>query len=211
MSVTCDKSVQGGCSPQRPDILIQCQHWCVIVECDEQEHLLCGNYTASCEVSRMFELAADCSLTAGCAFLRINPDSFVVGDQQVSLTAFNACLMCICKACFVLSACTKVLKQFWMSTHMQVNPDHATRSATIKQALSSLIQSPPQAASVEAIYLNYSNIPAWCVDVGQLFRCSVHEDLQQMSQTEVCGAIDGRRQVDKVPMLVNIWQNAQVV
>lgn len=94
---------------------------------------------------------------------------------------------------------------------MQVDPDHATRSATIKQALSNLIQSPPQAASVEAIYLFYSNVPVWRVDVGQLFQCGVHEDLQQMSQTEVCDAMDGRRQVDKIPVLVSIWQNAQVV
>lgn len=82
---TCDKTVQQGCSLKRPDILIQCRCWCVIVECDEHEHLL-GNYSTSCEVGRMFEVAADCSLTAGCAFLRINPDSFVVDDQEVRCT-----------------------------------------------------------------------------------------------------------------------------
>ena len=69
--------------------MVQCRHWCVIIECDEQEHSMgSSNYLTKCEFSRMFQVAADCSLTTGCAFLRINPDSYMLGDMEVGILHF---------------------------------------------------------------------------------------------------------------------------
>lgn len=93
---------------------------------------------------------------------------------------------------------------------MQVNPDCATRLAAIKQALSSLVQEPPGAASVEAIYLFYSNTPAWRIDICQLFKSDLPAQGRRVYEAAVCDVIDCRKQADRSAALLDLWHNARV-
>jgi hypothetical protein len=65
-----DKSIEGGCSQKRPDILIDFGTHILIIEIDEHRHV---NYT--CEQSRMVALYEDTGFR-NVVFLRFNPDGY---------------------------------------------------------------------------------------------------------------------------------------
>ena len=75
-----DKTVAGGCSRRRPDILIDCGTHVVIVEIDEDQH---ADYDCSCERKRAMQLWTDVNAARGhgefkaIVFVRFNPDRYV--------------------------------------------------------------------------------------------------------------------------------------
>jgi len=67
-----DKTVQGGCSRRRPDLLLHMGTHVIIVEIDENKH---NAYECSCENRRMMELSRDVNHTK-IVFIRFNPDAY---------------------------------------------------------------------------------------------------------------------------------------
>ena len=67
-----DKTVQGGCSRRRPDLLLRMRTHVIIVEIDENKH---NAYECSCENRRMMELSRDVNHTK-IVFIRFNPDAY---------------------------------------------------------------------------------------------------------------------------------------
>ena len=67
-----DKTVQGGCSRRRPDLLLHMRTHVIIVEIDENKH---NAYECSCENRRMMELSRDVNHTT-IVFIRFNPDAY---------------------------------------------------------------------------------------------------------------------------------------
>lgn len=67
-----DRRVDGGCSLKRPDIVVDCDSFIIVVECDEDQH---SNYLCSCEQGRMVTLFNDFGGLPVC-FIRYNPDSY---------------------------------------------------------------------------------------------------------------------------------------
>jgi hypothetical protein len=68
-----DKRIDGGRSGRRPDVLIQCDTHCVIIECDENQHKKHSNY--SDEKQRMIDISRDLG-DKHVVFIRFNPDSY---------------------------------------------------------------------------------------------------------------------------------------
>ena len=67
-----DKTVQGGRSRRRPDLLLRMRTHVIIVEIDENKH---NAYECSCENRRMMELSRDVNHTT-IVFIRFNPDAY---------------------------------------------------------------------------------------------------------------------------------------
>ena len=67
-----DKTVQGGRSRRRPDLLLHMRTHVIIVEIDENKH---NAYECSCENRRMMELSQDVNHTK-IVFIRFNPDAY---------------------------------------------------------------------------------------------------------------------------------------
>lgn len=67
-----DLSVEGGCSTRRPDFIIDCDIFFLIVEVDENQH---GNRDCQCEIGRMVQLHQDFGGTP-LIFIRYNPDKY---------------------------------------------------------------------------------------------------------------------------------------
>lgn len=76
LTLTFDKSIEGGCSKKRPDILIDFGSHCIIIEIDENCHV---NYT--CEQSRMVSLYEDTGFR-NIVFLRFNPDGYILNHKR---------------------------------------------------------------------------------------------------------------------------------
>jgi hypothetical protein len=70
ITLTLNKTIEGGCSKRRPDIRMDFGSHCIMVEIDENCHL---NY--SCEDKRMIDLYEDVGFRK-CVFLRFNPDAY---------------------------------------------------------------------------------------------------------------------------------------
>ena len=70
MTWTLDKTVEGGCSRKRPDLLCDMGPYILIIEIDEDKHV---NY--NCENKRMMELFRDVG-NRPIVFIRFNPDSY---------------------------------------------------------------------------------------------------------------------------------------
>jgi hypothetical protein len=69
----CDKTIQGGCSKRRPDMFLELDEQCIIVEIDENQHF---DYDCSCENKRLMELSQDIGHKP-IIFIRFNPDDYI--------------------------------------------------------------------------------------------------------------------------------------
>lgn len=72
IKMTFNKTIEGGCSLIRPDVLIECLTHSIVIECDEYRH---KNIVAECENMRtmkIFETLANRPLV----MLRFNPDEY---------------------------------------------------------------------------------------------------------------------------------------
>jgi hypothetical protein len=71
-----DKSVDGGCSKKRPDVLIDCLTHSIVIECDEYQHI---NY--ECENKRTMQLFKDLG-NRPLVLIRFNPDTYVDENEE---------------------------------------------------------------------------------------------------------------------------------
>lgn len=74
LTMTFDKSIEGGCSRRRPDILIDFGSHCLIIEIDENKH---NNYI--CEQKRMIQIYEDIGFRR-VIFIRFNPDAYKLNN-----------------------------------------------------------------------------------------------------------------------------------
>ena len=80
-----DKSIAGGCSRRRPDLLLDMGDQVIIVEVDENQHV---NYDCSCENKRIMELSQDIGHRP-LVFLRFNPDGYMDADGKSVSSCFS--------------------------------------------------------------------------------------------------------------------------
>ena len=73
-----DKTVEGGCSRRRPDLLLDLGYQVIIVEVDENQHT---DYDCSCENRRMMELSQDVDHRP-LIFIRFNPDEYTIARKE---------------------------------------------------------------------------------------------------------------------------------
>jgi hypothetical protein len=70
LTMTFDKTIEGGCSKHRPDLFIDFGTHCVIIEVDENQHT-----AYECEQKRMIALYEDIGFRK-VVFIRFNPDAY---------------------------------------------------------------------------------------------------------------------------------------
>jgi hypothetical protein len=71
-----DKTIDGGCSKKRPDVLIDCLTHSIVIECDEHQHV---NY--SCENKRIMQLFGDLG-NRPIVLIRFNPDTYLDENEE---------------------------------------------------------------------------------------------------------------------------------
>jgi hypothetical protein len=67
-----DKTVEGGCSLRRPDVLLDCTSHVLIIEVDENKH---DTYECTCENKRIMQISQDLGHRP-VVFIRFNPDGY---------------------------------------------------------------------------------------------------------------------------------------
>jgi hypothetical protein len=78
-----DRKVEGGCSLRRPDVLIDCELYSIVIECDENQH---RNY--ECENKRTMQLFEDLG-SRPLIMIRFNPDSYTDNKGVKKSTCFK--------------------------------------------------------------------------------------------------------------------------
>jgi hypothetical protein len=76
----CDKSISGGCSRRRPDMFLELDNQCIIIEIDENQHT---DYDCTCENKRIMELSKDVGHKP-IVFIRFNPDDYLDGEKNIT-------------------------------------------------------------------------------------------------------------------------------
>ena len=72
-----DKTVEGGCSKRRPDLLLDMGTHVIIIEIDEYQH---NDYDTTCEQVRNNSLWEDVQYRP-IVFIRFNPDKYTIGND----------------------------------------------------------------------------------------------------------------------------------
>ena len=72
LSWTADKTIVGGCSKRRPDLLLDLGEQILVIEIDENQHT---DYDCSCENKRIMEISQDLGHRP-IVFIRFNPDDY---------------------------------------------------------------------------------------------------------------------------------------
>ena len=75
-----DKVIKGGKSKRRPDIIIDCGSFVIVVEIDELQHNN-GKYDSKLELIRNHEIYEDLG-SRQIIFIRFNPDSYKIGFKK---------------------------------------------------------------------------------------------------------------------------------
>ena len=75
-----DKTVYGGCSKRRPDLLLDLFYQIVIIEIDENQHT---DYDCSCQNKRTMELSQDLGHRP-IVFIRFNPDDYEKDGKNIT-------------------------------------------------------------------------------------------------------------------------------
>jgi len=78
---TCDKTISGGCSRRRPDMFLELENQCIIIEIDENQHI---DYDCICENKRIMELSQDLGHRP-IIFIRFNPDNY--NNNGINITS----------------------------------------------------------------------------------------------------------------------------
>lgn len=76
----CDKKIFGGCSRRRPDMFVELDNQCIIIEIDENQHT---DYDCTCENKRIMELSKDVGHKP-IVFIRFNPDEYIDGGNNIT-------------------------------------------------------------------------------------------------------------------------------
>jgi len=89
-----DKTVSGGCSGCRPDLLVDLGYQILIIEVDEHKH---NTYDCSCENKRIMELSQDMGHRP-IIFIRFNPDEYNKNEEKItSCWGINKLGICVVK------------------------------------------------------------------------------------------------------------------
>ena len=80
LSWIADKTINGGCSKRRPDLLLDLIYQIIIVEVDENQHT---DYDCSCENKRIMELSQDLGHRP-IVFIRFNPDDYDKNGSNIT-------------------------------------------------------------------------------------------------------------------------------
>ena len=75
-SWVCDRKIADGCSSRRPDLLLDLGDQVLVVEVDENQHVL---YDCSCENKRLMQLSRDVG-NRPLVVVRFNPDSYMTSS-----------------------------------------------------------------------------------------------------------------------------------
>jgi hypothetical protein len=75
-----DKHIPDGCSRRRPDAVLDLGYQVIIVEIDENQHMM---YDSSCESKRIMQLSQDVG-GRPIVFIRFNPDEYNVGEKRIT-------------------------------------------------------------------------------------------------------------------------------
>jgi hypothetical protein len=75
-----DKTISGGCSKRRPDLLLDLLYQIVIIEIDENQHI---DYDCSCQNKRIMELSQDLGHRP-IIFIRFNPDEYTKDGKNIT-------------------------------------------------------------------------------------------------------------------------------
>lgn len=75
-----DKTVSGGCSKRRPDLMLDLGYQILIIEVDENQHI---DYECSCENKRIMELSQDLGHIP-IIFIRFNPDDYQKDGENIT-------------------------------------------------------------------------------------------------------------------------------
>ena len=87
LNITYNKTIDGGCSKNRPDIFIDCLTHSVIIEVDENQHKD-KSYTPKCEIQRVNNLFTDLA-DRPIIFIRFNPDSYTNSKNKLIKSCFE--------------------------------------------------------------------------------------------------------------------------
>ena len=87
LDITYNKTIEGGCSLNRPDIFIDCLTHSVIIEVDEHQHKN-KSYTPECEIQRINNLFTDLA-DRPIVFIRFNPDSYKNKKNKLIKSCFE--------------------------------------------------------------------------------------------------------------------------
>ncbi len=80
-----NKTIEGGQSRRRPDGLIKCDNFNIIIEIDENQH---KHYDLSCEEIRLNELYTDLKYKP-IVFIRFNPDKYINNKNESTMSMFK--------------------------------------------------------------------------------------------------------------------------
>jgi hypothetical protein len=75
-----DKTINGGCSKRRPDLLLDLGYQIIIIEVDENQHT---DYDCSCDNKRIMELSQDLGHRP-IVFVRFNPDDYDKNGSNIT-------------------------------------------------------------------------------------------------------------------------------
>ena len=78
-----DKQIKGGTSNKRPDILLEMEKQCIIIEIDENQHKY-----YSCENRRLMEISKDLQFKP-VVFIRFNPDVYYDENKNKISSCFK--------------------------------------------------------------------------------------------------------------------------
>jgi hypothetical protein len=89
-----DKTISGGCSKRRPDLVLDLGYQVIMVEVDENQHT---DYDCSCENKRLMELSQDVGHRP-IVFIRFNPDAYIKSTEKItSCWGVNKLGICVIK------------------------------------------------------------------------------------------------------------------
>jgi plastocyanin len=88
-----DKIINGGCSRRRPDLLLDLMTHIIIIEVDENQHVM---YDCSCENKRIMELSQDLGHRP-IVFIRFNPDEYFTHKNITSCWGQDKHGICVVK------------------------------------------------------------------------------------------------------------------
>lgn len=80
-----NKSIEGGCSKRRPDVLMDLGSHIIIVEIDENQH---RNYNITCDIARLNDIYTDLG-DRPIVFIRFNPDQYYNESGQYMKSCFK--------------------------------------------------------------------------------------------------------------------------
>ena len=88
VSMITNKKIEGGSSMRRPDVLINCEDYSIIVEIDERQHRSYSSYSKEKNEQRIKDLINDLQ-GRKVVIIRFNPDSYKDANRIVRKSLFS--------------------------------------------------------------------------------------------------------------------------